>query len=475
MIEFNPFFKKYRRGLRRVAVVYPNRYVGGISNLGIQRLYYEVNKSPRYIAERFYLDVFDGIRSVENGSELGEFDVALFSIQYEEDFFNALKILKKSNFKGLKIAGGPCITQNPFPALSLFDSVFVGEVEGVVLEVVENRNVEGLIPNSYRRRKANLDSDMRSQIVSEGAYGRSLLVEIGRGCPRGCRFCIVRQIYSPTRWRRKEEIVSFAEENKELAEKIAIISPSPTDHPNFKEIVQELRDLGFSVSPSSIRADRFDEEMAELLKDIKTLTIAPEAGTERLREILNKNIENEEIYNVVEISKNVERVKLYFMFGIPGERKEDLDSIIEMVKRIRGMGKRVSVSINPLVPKPNTPFQWLPFGGDVGKSVEENIKELEMKREYLYSKLKGMCEVRVERIDAFAIQTVISRGDERVGKMFSKKPSLRYLLKSEFSRFLDKIPPEQELPWDRVEMGYKKRRLLREFERTLEMAHLNQP
>jgi len=475
MIEFNPFFKRYRKGLKRVAVVYPNRYVGGVSNLGIQRLYYEVNKSPHHIAERFYLDVFDGMRSVENGSELREFDVALFSIQYEEDFFNALKILRKSNFKGLKVAGGPCITQNPFPALPLFDSAFVGEVEGVVLDVVENRGVEGLIPHSYRRRTANLDSEMRSQIVSEGAYGRALLVEIGRGCPRGCRFCIVRQIYSPTRWRSKEEIVSFAEENRELAEKIAIISPSPTDHPHFKEIVQDLRDLEFSVSPSSIRADRFDEEMAELLSDIKTLTIAPEAGTEKLREILNKDIEDEQIFNAVQIAENAERVKLYFMFGIPGETKEDLDSIVEMVRRVRAMGKKVSVSINPLVPKPNTPFQWLPFGGDVEKSVEENIRELEMKREYLYSKLKTLCEVRVERIDAFAIQTVISRGDETVGRVLLKKPSLSYLLKSEFSRFLDKIPPEKELPWDRIEMGYKKRRLLREFEKAMEIAQLTQP
>ena len=475
MTEFNPFFKRYSKGLKRVAVVYPNRYVGGISNIGIQRLYYEVNRSESYLAERFYSDVFGGIRSVENATPLKDFDVALFSIQYEEDIFNAVRILRESGFSGRSVAGGPCIIQNPFPYTGIFDRLFVGEAENAVVDIVEDRDVEGLIPHSYRRRRAELDSEMRSEIVGDGAYGRALIIEIGRGCQRGCRFCVVRQIYSPARWRSAEDVLEFAEENRKLAGKVAMVAPSPTDHPEFKEIVSGLRELGFDVSPSSLRADRFDEEMTELLSGTKTLTLAPEAGSERLRDVLNKGISEEDVVNAVEIAEGAERVKLYFMFGLPGETREDLEEIVRMVERIRKMGRRVAVSMNPLVPKPHTPFQWLPYGGDPEKSVRENLRELKRKRSYLISKLRRIAEVEVESVERFAVQTVISRGDERVGELVVRGARPSEILKSGATRFLGFIPPDRELPWDGIEIGYRRRRLVREFEISMEKAGITLP
>ncbi|WP_456478264.1 radical SAM protein [Geoglobus ahangari] len=467
MTEFNPFFKRYSKGLRRVAVVYPNRYVGGISNLGIQRLYFEVNRSEKYLAERFYTDVFDGLRSVENATPLKDFEVALFSIQYEEDVFNAVRILRESGFSGRSVAGGPCVIQNPLPYAKIFDRLFVGEAENAVLDVVEDRSVEGLVPHSYRRRRVELDSEMRSEIIGEGAYGRALIVEIGRGCPRGCRFCVVRQIYSPARWRSAESILEFAEENRKLADKVAIIAPSPTDHPEFKEIVSGLRELGFEVSPSSIRADRFDEEMAELISGTRTLTLAPEAGSERLREALNKGISEDDIISAVEIAESAERIKLYFMFGLPGEEQEDLEEIVRMVERIRRMGKKVSVSANPLVPKPHTPFQWLPYGGDPERDVRENLRELKRKRKFLLSRLRRVADVDVESVERFAVQTIISRGDESVGELIAGGARPSEILKRA-SEFLEPLPPDEELPWDRIEMGYRKSRLRREFELVME-------
>lgn len=475
MTEFNPFFKRYSKGLKRVAVVYPNRYVGGIANLGIQRLYFEVNRSEKYMAERFYTDVFDGLRSVESATPLRDFDISLFSIQYEEDVFNAVRILQNSGFSGMTVAGGPCIIQNPFPFIGIFDRLFVGEAENAVIDIIEDRDVEGLIPHSYRRRRVELDSEMKSEIIGEGAYGRALIVEIGRGCPRGCRFCVVRQIYSPARWRSAEDILRFAEENRKLADKVAIVAPSPTDHPEFGEIVSGLKDLGFTVSPSSIRADRFDEEMAELLSETKTLTLAPEAGSGRLREMLNKGITEEDILHAVELAENIERVKLYFMFGLPGEKNEDLDAIVGLVERIRKTGRKVSLSINPLVPKPHTPLQWMPYGGDFEKSAKENISELKRKRKYLISRLRRIAEVEVESVERFAVQTVISRGDESVGELIMKGARLSEMLKSGASRFLESIPLDQELPWDRIEVGYRKKRLLREFEIAMEKAGVTLP
>uniref|UniRef100_A0A7C3YFJ7 Radical SAM protein n=1 Tax=Geoglobus ahangari TaxID=113653 RepID=A0A7C3YFJ7_9EURY len=462
MIEFNPFFKKYRPGLKKVAVIYPNRYIGGITNLGLQRIYYEINKSEEFVAERFYTDVERGLRSVEFGIPLNYFDIALISIQYEEDYFNALKILRESKFSGRVVVGGPCVTENPFSFYDFFDRFFLGEAENVVIDVIKDASVEGLMPFSKRRRVSKLDNEMKMQIISTNAYGKSILIEIGRGCYRSCRFCIVRQIYRPARWRKKEDVIEIAEVNRKFAEKVALIAPSPTDHPQFKDIVSELIQMGFEVSPSSIRADRFDEEVAELLPT-KSLTLAPEAGSDKLREILNKGIDEEDVLNAVRISK-AEKIKLYFMYGLPFEKKEDLDGIIKLVEKVRSLGKKVSVSLNPLVPKPHTPFQWLPFGGNPEKSVKKNIEELKWKREYLISHLRKICEVNADKIDDFAIQTIISRG---VRLRLMKKISLNRILKSDLSRLLGCMDVDSPLPWDEIEMGYKKEKLKREFEKIL--------
>ncbi|MBE8540364.1 radical SAM protein [Geoglobus acetivorans] len=469
MREFNPFFKKFSSKAKKIAVIYPNRYVGGISNTGIQRLYFEVNREEKYIAERFYTDVFNGLRSVESATPLEKFDVALFSIQYEEDAFSAVRILSSSGFSGKKIAGGPCITQNPFPYLKHFDRVFIGEAENAVRSIVEDELTDGLFPLSNKRRVVSLDTEMKRQIVADGAYGKAILIEMGRGCPRGCRFCIVRQIYSPPRWRSRDSIIEIAEENIGLAGKVALIAPSPTDHPEFLEIVSELQNMGYEVSPSSIRADRFDEEHAELLGDVKTLTLAPEAGSERLREVLNKGISEEDVMQAAEIS-SAKKIKLYFMFGLPGETYSDLDEIVRMVEKIRNLGKSVQVSINPLVPKPHTPFQWLPYGGDLSKNAMENIKELKKKRDYLYSKLRRIADVEIENIERFAVQTVISRGDESMGDFLDRKVRLSTIRKFRLERFLEGFSPDYEFPWDRIDMGYRKNRIRREFEISMEKA-----
>ncbi len=312
-MEFNPFAKKYRKGMKRIALVYPNRYVGGIANTGLQYIYARINELDA-VCERFYSDVFDGLRSVETATPLSEFDMALFSLQYETDYFKAVEILK--NFKGVKIAGGPCVMENPKPLLRYFDAFFIGEVEGHIEEIVEARSVEDLegLPGIYtgneskvRRVYAKLGKHMESEIIGEGAYGRCFLLEIGRGCTRRCRFCIVRQIYFPPRWRRREMLPEVDES------KVAIIAPSPSDHPEFREILQHYVDEGKEVSPSSIRADTLDEELVELLKlaGVKTLTIAPETASPDLQEILNKGIDSEDVYRAAELAKGrFDKIKL---------------------------------------------------------------------------------------------------------------------------------------------------------------------
>ena len=449
--------------MKRVALVYPNRYVGGIANIGLQYIYAKINESDA-ICERFYADVFDGLRSVETTTPLSNFDVALFSLQYEMDYFKAVEILKKSGFKGLKIAGGPCVMENPLPLMDYFDAFFIGEVEGYVEELIRARTPEELsgIPGVFtgredkvRRVYSRLDRHMDRQIIGEGAYGRCFLLEIGRGCVRRCRFCIVRQLYFPPRWRSRDFLPEVEEK------KVAIIAPSPSDHPEFRDIVQRYVDEGKEVSPSSVRADTLDEELADLLKraGVRTLTIAPETVSEKLQEVINKGIGEEDVIGAAEIaSTRFEKVKLYYMVGLPGEEFEDVKAIVEQSLKVKSFVKRVEISVNPLVPKPHTPLQWIGFGGK--ENLKDGLTELKKKLDYLRKETKKAgIEAKISGFREFAIQTILSRGDRKVAAIF-EGASYR-----KFEEYLQPLNPELPLPWDFIDHGYRKSTLLKEYEK----------
>ncbi len=477
--EDNPFLKAWRKGLKSVALVYPNRYVGGISNIGLQYIYAEINSREDFVCERFYLDVFNGLRSVESGRSLKDFDIAFFSLQYEEDYFKAVRILKKSGFKGLKVAGGPCCMLNPKPILRFFDAFVIGEVENsrvidYILEAKSKEDLAGIegiytgLEDRVRRIKPKkLDFHLKQQIIGEGAYGRCVLLEVGRGCVRHCRFCVVRQIYSPPRWRDVKLLLEVAEAYKGVVNKIALIAPSVSDHPKIKELIAGLVEMGFMVSPSSIRADTVDDELMELLVagGLKSFTIAPEAGSERLREILKKGISEEDVLNAAKIAreKGIMSVKLYFMIGLPTETEEDIHEMIELVRKVREIIPKVSVSINPLVPKPHTPFQWLPYTGF--KNVREGMIELNRRSKLIRKELSKMAEVSIEKVDSFALQTILSRGEEDVANLIDiGRATLKAAEKLGLLKYLEEIPVDRVLPWDFIDHGYKKERLIKEFE-----------
>ena len=459
-MEFNPFQKKFRKGEKKVALVYPNRYVGGISNVGLQLIYAKINEFAH--CERFYSDVFDGMRSVENGSKLSDFDLALFSLQYETDYFKAVEIIRKSGFRGLKIAGGPCVMENPRPLMRFFDAFFIGEADERIEEIVSAKEVEDLkgiegIFTGYEERVkrvfCRLGRHIEEEIIGEGAYGRSFLLEIGRGCIRRCSFCLVRQIYSPPRWRKIEDLPEIRNSRK-----VAIIAPSPTDHPHFKEIVQKLVEKGFEVSPSSIRADAVDEELVEILKaaGVRTLTLAPETASPLISDFLKKEISFEDVKMAAEISaKAFEKLKLYYIVGIPGENEDDVRKIVEDAAYLKRFIPRVEISVNPLVPKPHTPLQWLPFA-EIGE-LNRKISIIEEESE------KHGIEFYPPNLKEFVIQTILARGDEKVSDLFFGS-SYR-----NFSRFLESFDLEEPLLWDFIDHGYKKSRLKKEFTELLEL------
>ncbi|MCQ4153819.1 MAG: radical SAM protein [Archaeoglobales archaeon] len=460
-MEFNPFQRKFRKGLKKVALVYPNRYVGGIANIGIQQIYAEVNEFA--ICERFYADIFDGLKSLESQTPLSEFDFALFSLQYETDYFKTVEIIRKSNFKGIKIAGGPCVMENPKPLLQFFDAFFIGEVEGRLQEILSVRSPEELcgIEGIYtgkeekvRRVFPKLGKHLENEIIADGAYGRCFLLEIGRGCIRKCTFCLVRQIYAPPRWRGVEDLPEIKGVNK-----VAIIAPSPTDHPNFKDILQIFIEKGFEVSPSSLRADTLDEELLELLRagNVRTITLAPETASTELSEFLKKGFSFEDVKMVAEISAGkFEKLKLYYMIGIPGESTDDVRRIVEQGEELKKYIPKIEISVNPLVPKPHTPLQWLSFGGHGG------VAGLKKKVELL-SMLSQRCGIELSKpnLNEFVIQTILARGDQSVSGILEGENYRRYL------GFLDAIKIDAELPWDFIDHGYRKSRLVKEFEQLM--------
>lgn len=454
-MEFNPFIKKFRKGMRRVALLYPNRYVGMVSNVGLQYIYASINSFEDLICERFCLDVFDGLRSVETATPINEFEVLLVSLQYEMDYFNTIKVVER--FKGLKIAGGPCVMENPKPLIKYFDAFFIGEVEEHLDEILKAKSADELsgIPGVYTKKEekvkrvyTSLKKHMEKEIISDGAYGRCFLLEIGRGCIRKCRFCIVRQIYFPPRWRKIGDLPEKID-----VEKVAIVAPSPTDHPEILDIVQNLSEKGHQISLSSVRADSLNEELAEILsRNSKSITLAPETASQRLLDVVNKNIDEEDVVKAAEVaSGRFEKIKLYYLIGLPGETLEDVKRIVEQALKVKKFVKRVEVSVNPLVPKPHTPFQWLPFGGR-----ENGLKELKKKVEIVKRDCrKHGIEAEVGDVREFAVQTVLSRGDENVFSVINKRDQVE--------KFLKTLDLDSELPWDFIDHGYSKKRLKEEF------------
>ncbi|MFP3909209.1 MAG: radical SAM protein [Archaeoglobaceae archaeon] len=468
MEEHNPHAKKWKKDQKKIALAYPNFYRAGIANIGLQQIYAEINALDEYICERFYSDVFNGEKSVESGDSISDFDRSFFSLQYEEDYPQAIRMAQSAR---KSVAGGPCVMENPVPLSNFFESFFIGEVDGLVSGILKGNSIRGLMDgdtHKVKRSWAKLEDHFRHQIIGEGAYGRSLLLEVGRGCRRKCRFCLVRQLYRPCRWREVDDLLEVAEEGKKLTHKAALIAPSVGDHPRIKDLIFQLVDMGFMVSPSSLRADTVDEELMGLLSraGLKSMTIAPEAGSQRMREVIKKEIGEEDILNTVELasSSSIQRIKLYFMVGLPNESEEDIKAILDVVDKVNHKIPQVSVSINPMVPKPHTPFQWLPFGGNFSLNPQENIKELNKKFKFLRKELKRRkVEVETGSVKKFALQTITSRGDEKVGKAL---PRIRV---KDFEEYLGEFDVDEQLPWDFIDHGYRKSTLIKEFEAVQEI------
>ncbi len=542
--------KKDWGGKISVALIYPNYYQVGMSNLGFQVVYGILNDNPAIVSERAFLPAKEELSiykstdqpllSLESQTPLLKFDLLAFSLSFENDYPNILTILDLSKIplmskdRGesypLIIAGGVTTFINPEPLASFIDCFLVGEGEVILEEFFQAylnlqvstvkkeeilrvlaEEVEGVycpyfykveykgdgsigsfdpsissIPSRVKYvRQAPFKGPLpRSRIITPSTeFSDTILVELSRGCDIGCRFCAAGYVYRPPRAIEEAEIFTALKEILAENTRIGLISPSISDVPCVEKVTSYILDKGGDFSMSSFRADSLTKGLIENLKRSKqkTLTIAPETGSERLRRVINKKLTTEDILEAIILIARTGffHVKLYFMIGLPTETSKDIKAIVALVKSIRhhiikeSKGRkrigRIRLSINCFVPKPFTPFQWLPM---------DTVDSLKEKQKFLRRAISGEGGIGISfDVPKWAyIQSLLSMGDRRVGQMLLAthrnnrdwKQTFRSSdINPDFFVYRDKDINEI-LPWDFIDHGIKKSFLQEEYNLALD-------
>jgi radical SAM superfamily enzyme YgiQ (UPF0313 family) len=531
-------------GALLTALIYPNRYPVGMSNLGFLSVFREAADVFDVAVERAFLpdpqyedDLKRTGRSVltlESRRGLGEMDLLLFSVSFENDYLNLLKILAlsgiplRSRARGgrypLVGAGGAAVQINPEAVAPFVDFFALGDGEELtsdILTLVRDRggrrgerqdildalsgiggiyvperfepayddrgrlasfvNVAGGPDRVVARKTENLAGmPLCSPILSPDAeFSDMLLVEMERGCPFGCAFCVASALYAPVRMRPEGDILADVAAGIEMSGTVGLVGPAVSSHPGLIRVLERIRDLGGSVGLPSVRTELLTDEGIGLLSvlKVKTLTIAPEAGTEGLRGVIGKAMSDAEILDLVgrAATAGITSVRLYFLVGMPGERDADIQGIGDLAKRVRhtiitatrgtGRAGRVTVSLTPLVPKPHTPLMWMAM---------EDRKTLSKKITRIRSVLGGVGGISVvsEPPKWSYIQALLARGDRRVADMLERAAAdgdwgaaLRETPVNPDFYVLRRRDPDELFPWDFIDLGIDKKRLLARYEK----------
>jgi radical SAM superfamily enzyme YgiQ (UPF0313 family) len=531
-----------------IALVYPNTYAVGMSNLGFQTIYDHLNSLPDVACERVFFpdpeDLDEYARteappfSLESQRPLRDFDLIGFSVTYEGDYINAVRLLRMAGLapraadRGagdpVVLMGGVCAFSNPEPLAPFMDFIVVGEGEEVVGEIVaayraarqggtaglKGRLLDRLkpltgiyVPDAYevrygpegliesvapldraappivaKRRLADVNRfETRSILKTPRAeYGHMELLEVGKGCGRGCRFCLEGQVYRPVRHRSLDSLRESVARIAEGSKRVGLVGACVSDYPWIGDLMKILEEYGVEVSISSLRADSLTEELVASLQrgGHRTLTMAPEAGTERLRLVVRKAISDAQLYAACDLLRKygIPNLKCYFMIGLPTETPEDVEAIpalaARLVERLSVPGPdghpfgKLTLSVSSFVPKPWTPFQWAAF---------DDLRSLEEKLEIIKRGARRLHNVRVvhENPREAGLQAMLARGDRRVADFIE----LAAALDGDWRRalrewggdpaFYTTRPREasETFPWDHFEVGVRKAGLLREWER----------
>jgi len=514
--ELNVIKKDWRKVDLRIALCYPNVYRAGMSGLTIRLLYALLNSREDVLCERFFIPTHrEPLKSLESNQPLKKFDVVAFTLQYEEDYTNVVRMLLESGIPPgreerkaeapIVMAGGPCATANPEPLADYVDLFVIGEAEPLLDPLIDRiksvRDPSGHIDEfsdlkgvyvskvsnpTERTWVRSLDDashplaqqiplvDERSPYMT--VFGKAFAVETVRGCGRRCRFCLLRHISQPKRERSLGKVLGIVEDGLAYTpvDKVALIGASIFDYPYLEDLCESIVSQGLELAIPSIRPETVTERLADMLArgNQRNVTMAPDAASPHTQRITNKSMDETAILDAVKIllSRGVNRLKLYFVIGLPGESREDIEAIANLSSRIAELGysaKAIHLSINPLIPKPHTPFQW---EKTPPASYVRECRNLLMKR------FKGDGRVVIEGLDPrhAQIQALLSLGDRKVGRIIELAAcyggglgAWRRALKecsASLETYTGERSVDEPLPWDRINTGTSRRYLIREVE-----------
>ena len=521
-------------GRLRVALAFPNTYWVGMSSLGFQTVYRLFNQLEDVVCERVFLPPKQELRAqLESGAPLltlesqtpvADFDVIAFSVSFEWDYTNVVTMLRLAKVgvraeqrtarDPLVVVGGAVTFVNPEPLAPFADVIAAGEGEMLVPDLVsvvhdtrdrdeqlarlaglrgfyipalydvhyaDNGAIAGFEPKpgsgappavkkAAVKSTDRLDPPATSIFTPDTEFGSRLLIEVVRGCANLCRFCWAGYNYLPVRAFSADRILEIAREARAHANRAGLVSIALCDHPEIERIMTGLLELGYSISPASLRLDDLTDNIVRLLKQSgeKSITIAPETGSDRLRRVINKTVTNDEILAATELifANGIDNLKLYYMVGLPTETDEDLEAIRDLTIRMRdimvehgrrrGHLGRIVGSVNPLIPKPGTAYQWLAMEDPaITDRKAKRLRQLLAGIDNVYFNIKS------ERHSYY--QALLSLGDRRVAPAIEaaernggnwRAAVAEVDLDADFYIFRDRSH-DPALPWDIIDGGMK--------------------
>ncbi|MBI4486622.1 MAG: radical SAM protein [Acidobacteria bacterium] len=540
------YVKKPHGDRLRVALAFPNTYWVGMSNLGFQTVYRLFNAEPDIVCERFFLPPKQELAALsaartppvtlESQTPVGGFDVIAFSISFEWDYVNMLTLLRmagvpayaaeRTDSHPLVVVGGAVTFVNPEPLAPFADVIAAGEGEVLVpafgrafSAATSRAELLGLlsrergfyVPSFYEPQHASdgsltgfaavnntgapvpvrkaalksteaVDPPVTSIFTPDTEFGSRVLIEVVRGCANLCRFCWAGYNYLPVRAFPADRILHLAERARAHSHKVGLVSIALCDHPEIERILARLLELGYAISPASLRLDDLTEPIVRVLRQSgeRTITIAPETGSDRLRRVINKTMTNDEILDRADLifAGGIENLKLYYMIGLPTETDDDLVAIRDLTlqlrdrmmkhARSRGYVGRIVGSVNPLIPKPGTAYQWLPMEDPA--VVDKKIKRLRG----LISGIDNVYfNIKSERHSYF--QALLSLGDRRVARAVEiaerngqnwRAAVAESGIDADFFLYRDRTN-DAVLPWDIIDGGMKAAFFHAEYEKGL--------